>query len=113
MKTNARPLLLTGLLAASLLLAAQARAESEWQKEHPRREEVNQRLHHQDRRIHRELKEGKISRDEARKLHGEDRDIRQQEQDMAKLDHGHITKQEQKMLNQEENQVSQQIKNGN
>lgn len=26
MKTNARPLLLTGLLAASLLLAAQARA---------------------------------------------------------------------------------------
>lgn len=32
---------------------------------------------------------------------------------MAKLDHGHITKQEQKTLNQEENQVSQQIKNGN
>ena len=113
MKTNARPLMLAGLLAASFLFAAQARAESEWQKEHPRREEVNQRLHHQDRRIHRELKEGKISRDEARKLHREDRDIRQQEQGMAKLDHGHITKQEQKTLNQEENQVSQQIKNGN
>lgn len=102
-------LAMCGVLASSMASAE----ETQWQKNHPRREEVNKRLENQNRRIDHKLDDGHMSRAEARKLHKEDQNIRQQERDMAKLDHGHITKGEQKVLNQEENQVSQQIKNAN
>ena len=54
-------------------------AETQWERNHPRRDQVNDRLANQNRRIHRELKEGEI------------------------------TKGEQKVLNQQENAVSHQI----
>ena len=78
---------------------------------HPRREQVNDRLARQNRRIDRKVDNGTMSKAEANKLHHEDHQIRQEERDMASQDHGHITKQEQKTLNQQENHVSQQIKN--
>src|SRR5450432_3474197 len=78
-------------------------------KTHPRRAEVNHRLANQNRRIHEEVKEGDLTKAQGAKLHKEDRQIRQEERDMASQDHGHITKQEQKTLNQQENQVSKQI----
>jgi hypothetical protein len=78
-------------------------------KTHPRRAEVNARLRNQDRRIHKEVKEGEITKGQAANLHKEDHQIRQEERDMASQDHSHITKQEQKTLNQQENQVSKQI----
>jgi hypothetical protein len=83
--------------------------ESKWDKKHPRREEVNRRLNNQDRRINKEVKEGEISKQQAAKLHKEDRQIRHEERAMASQNGGHITKQEQKTLNQQENQVSKQI----
>ena len=52
-----------------------------------------------------------MSKGEAKKLHKEDHQIRQEERDMAAQNGGHITKQEQKTLNQQENKVSTQIKN--
>jgi hypothetical protein len=42
-------------------------------------------------------------------LHTDDRDIRQEERDMAHMDNGHITKLDQQTLNQQENVVSQEI----
>ncbi|WP_046155218.1 hypothetical protein [Chromobacterium vaccinii] len=115
MNKLARTTLSATLLAAcGLAFAGSALAdETQWQKDHPRREEVNKRLANQNRRIKQEEKSGQISKAEAHKLHKEDKNIRQQERDMSKLDHGHITKQDQKTLNQEENGVSQQIKSGN
>ncbi|POZ63121.1 hypothetical protein [Chromobacterium alticapitis] len=115
MNTLAHATLATTLLAACGLACSGAALadETQWQKNHPRRAEVNHRLANQNQRIHQEAKNGQISRAEARKLHKEDHNIRQQEREMAKLDHGHLTKQDQKTLNQEENGVSQQIKNGN
>ncbi len=84
-------------------------AESQWNKNHPRRHEVNARLNKQNRRIHKEVKEGDITKAQARKQHREDLQIRGEERAMASQNGGHINKQEQKTLNQQENAVSRQI----
>jgi len=84
-------------------------AETDWQKEHPRRTEVNKREKKQNKRINKKVKEGKMSKGEAKKLHKEDKNIRQEERDMAKQNGGHITKQEQKTLNEQENKNSREI----
>jgi hypothetical protein len=100
------------VLGASALLigvAGAAHAEGQWDKDHPRRAEVNKRLNNQNARINKEVKEGEISKGQAAKLHKDDRQIRQEERDMASQNHGHITKQEQMTLNQQENAVSRQI----
>lgn len=83
--------------------------ETQWQKKHPRREEVNQRLNHQDKRIHGEVKKGEISQSQAKQLHQQDHQLRTEERTDAKYDGGHITKPEQKTLNQQENAVSGEI----
>jgi hypothetical protein len=90
-------------------LATNAMADTQWQKTHPRREQVNNRLANQNKRIHQEVKEGELTKAQAAKLHREDRAIRKEERTMASTNHGHITKAEQKALNQQENQVSKQI----
>ena len=84
-------------------------AETQWERNHPRRDQVNDRLANQNRRINRELKEGEITKQQANQLHREDHAVRQEERDMAKINGGHITKGEQKVLNQQENAVSRQI----
>lgn len=89
--------------------AGSALAESNWAQDHPRRDQVNKRLKNQDRRINQEAKEGEITKQQAAKLHKEDRQIRKEERLMSRQNGGHITKQEQRTLNQQENQVSRQI----
>jgi hypothetical protein len=89
--------------------AAQVMAETKWQKNHPRREQVNSRLANQNHRINKEVKEGEITPQQAGKLHRKDRQIRQEERSMASQNGGHITKSEQRVLNQQENGVSRQI----
>jgi len=84
-------------------------AETQWQKDHPRRTEVNDRLANQNKRINKELKSGQINKAQAHKLHAEDHAIRQEERTMASTNSGHITKAEQRALNEQENQVSKQI----
>lgn len=78
-------------------------------KKHPRRAQVNQRLKKQDKRIRKEVKEGEMTKAEAKTLHKEHHAIRQEERDMAKQNGGKITKGEQKVLNQQENKVSKEI----
>jgi hypothetical protein len=90
-------------------LAGVAMADTTWEKHHPRRDEVNDRLVNQDKRIHREVKEGDLTKAQAAALHKDDRTIRQEMRDMAKLDNGHITKVDQKALNQQENVLSKAI----
>src|SRR5207244_12629969 len=89
--------------------AISASAETQWERNHPRRDQVNDRLANQNRRINHELKEGEITKQQANQLHREDRAIRHEERTMAKFNGGHITKTEQKALNQQENAVSRQI----
>jgi hypothetical protein len=106
-RNHATVLLLgTALLATSI---AAASAQSNWAQNHPRREQVNDRLQNQNRRINQEVREGEITKGQAQQLHQEDHAIRQEERGMAKLNGGHITGAEQKALNQQENAVSRQI----
>jgi predicted RND superfamily exporter protein len=101
---------ITLLIAVFFLVSLPAvQAETEWQKDHPRRVEVNKRLKNQNRRINQGVKNGKLTKQQAAQLHKEDHQIRQEERDMASQNGGHITKQEQKTLNQQENAVSGQI----
>jgi len=90
-------------------LATNAMADTQWQKNHPRREQVNNRLKNQNQRIHKEVKEGELSKGQAAKLHHEDHALRTEERTMASTDHGHLTNTDQRSLNQQENQVSKQI----
>src|ERR1700719_4428747 len=103
----------TALTVAAVTLAlagltTNALADTQWQKDHPRREQVNNRLANQNKRIHQERKEGEITKAQAKQLHSEDHAIRQEERTMASTNNGHITKTEQRALNQQQNQVSQQ-----
>jgi hypothetical protein len=93
----------------SLGLSANALAESKWDKQHPRRDQVNDRLAHQNARIKREVRDGELTHAQAAALHRQDRQIRREERLMAGQNGGHITKQEQKTLNQQENAVSKKI----
>ena len=95
---------LTACLAIALSLPAQAQRSP-----HPRRMEVNRRLGNQNRRIHEEVREGNLTRQQASGLHRQDRQIRQEERDMSSQNGGHLTRQEQRTLNQQENQVSRHI----
>jgi CRISPR/Cas system-associated endoribonuclease Cas2 len=95
--------------AVALSATTGAFAQTHWQKDHPRRAEVNHRLANQNKRIHNEVKEGDITKGQARQMHREDHQIRQEERDMAAQNGGAITRQEQRTLNQQENQVSRQI----
>jgi hypothetical protein len=87
-----------------------ALAETQWQKNHPRRTQVNKRLANQNKRIEKKVKNGQMTQAQAQQLHQQDKNIRQEERDMASQNGGHITKQEQRTLNQQENKNSQAIK---
>ncbi|HEY1312880.1 MAG TPA: hypothetical protein VGE92_03340 [Steroidobacteraceae bacterium] len=97
------------VLVSLAALAGTASAETTWQKNHPRRTQVNHRLNNQNKRIHQDVKDGTLSKSQAAGLHKEDHQVRQEERDMAGQNGGHISKGEQKVLNGQENQISKQI----
>jgi hypothetical protein len=107
---NLKQKILVAIVGAGLTLAGAASASATpWQNAHPRRAGVNHRLAHQDMRIHRALREGRIGPHQAASLHREDRMIRHEERRDAAFQGGHITRQEQARLNHQENRVSGQI----
>lgn len=102
--------LAAAILNVGLMAGAAFGGEKEkWNKEHPRRAEVNHRLHNQNARIKEGLKTGKLTPQQAKALHQEDHQIRQEERADAAQDGGHITAAERQQLNQQENAVSNQI----
>lgn len=107
---NTRKAVLAAVMALfASTIASSAMAETQWEKNHPRRDQVNDRLANQDKRIHQEVKEGEMSKAKAARLHKEDRQVRKEERVMASQNGGHITKKEQKTLNHQENAISKQI----
>ena len=109
MSPTARTVTIVISLAMLGATVGAASANTPWQRNHPRRVEVNDRLANQNRRINTELREGEINAWQANALHREDRAIRREERTMAKFGYSHITKAEQRSLNQQENVVSRQI----
>ena len=99
----------TAITAALMGAAATASADTTWQKNHPRREQVNNRLANQNARIHRDVKNGTLTKGQAAALHHQDHQVRQEERPMASQNGGHITKSEQEVLNQQENGISKEI----
>ncbi len=97
---------LTSFIAAT---SSSAMAETKFEQNHPRRDQVNDRLQNQDRRINHEVKAGEITKQQAHQLHKDDHHIRHEERRMAANNGGGITKQEQNKLNRQENTVSAQI----
>jgi hypothetical protein len=97
--------------AATFLVASagSAFADAGWNASHPRRAEVNHRLANQNSKINQDRRDGELSRGQARQLHRDDHQIRQEERDMAAQDGGHITRADQRVLNQQENGVNRQI----
>ena len=93
-------------LAIAVGTIGSASAETRWERMHPRRDEVVDRLHNQSMRIRDERREGELTARRAHYLHAQDRAIFRQEQFEARLNGGHISKAEQHALNQEENSVS-------
>ena len=89
--------------------AATGASANSWQANHPRRAEVNARLHNQDLRIREERRAGEISARKAYRLHLADRRIRQQERAYARFHGGRISRAEQMRLNREENGVNRHI----
>jgi hypothetical protein len=101
---------LTGVLLVALVsTSATTVFAGDWAANHPRREQVNDRLQNQNRRIKSEVRNGEITKGQAQQLHQEDHAIRQEERAMSGMNNGHITRTEQRALNQQENAVSRQI----
>ena len=107
--TLALPLASVGAIAQTTAPAATPGGDTQWQKDHPRREDVNQRLKNQNQRINQQEKAGNLTPAQAAQLRKNDRQIRKEERMMASQNGGHITKAEQKALNQQENRNSKKI----
>lgn len=105
-----RKLLIAAMgLAVALGGVSAASAETTWEHNHPRRDQVNDRLAHQDVRIHRERREGEINAYQAHRMHMADHRIRMSERRFARNHGGHISRAEQERLNHRENNVSNRI----
>lgn len=107
--TAGKSLAVAAALVAFAALTGTVSAQTTWQKDHPRRTEVNGRLANQNRRIHNDVKDGTLNKAQAAQLHHEDHQVRTEERDMASQNGSHITKTEQHALNQQENGISKQI----
>ena len=95
------------LLGAGSLTTASA--DSAFAAHHPRRDQVNDRLQMQDRRIHQQVREGEMSRAQAMRLHRADHRVRREERRFAAHHHGAISRAEQARLNHRENRISHRI----
>jgi len=96
-------------IGGALATAQAAPEKTTWQKDHPRRVQVNHRLANQNKRIAHEVKDGQINKQQAHNLRANDKAIRGEERAMAKQDGSHLTKADQTALNQQLNKNSTQI----
>jgi hypothetical protein len=107
---NTRNILIAAMsLAMAGGAASLASAQTSWEQTHPRRDEVNDRLAHQNHRIAAERREGELSARQAHRLHAADRRIRMHERRFAAHHNGHISRVEQARLNRQENRASRHI----
>ena len=100
-------LAISGLLVAGA--AAPAFAENVWDRHHPRRDEVNDRVANQFHRINQERREGDLSRGQARALRMQERGVLADERADARLHNSHITRYQQAQLNRDLNAINHEI----
>jgi hypothetical protein len=106
MKMHSKALLLAGLYcAASISTAARAQEVAD----HPRVNEVNQRLDNQQARINQGLANGTMTGKQAARDEAHDANIAKRESVDEAKHNGHLTKGEQNRLNRSENRNSRRI----
>lgn len=88
---------------------AGASADTRFERHHPRREQVIERLGHLNHKIGMERREGEMGAKKAHMLRASERRIFHREQRDARLHGGHITKLEQHRLNHRENVLAHKI----
>ncbi len=93
----------------ALTLTAPGAFAGTFKEKHPRRAEVNKRETNQKKRIKAGVKDGTITKDEAKEDRQNLRNIKGEERAEVKANGGHLTKSEQKDLNHQENANSRQI----
>jgi hypothetical protein len=106
-----RTLIAASLLATSgLALPTMASAHGAWQRHHPASTHINHRIARQQVRITHEVREGDMSRAEARDLRGDLHDIRKEERSLAQANgNGHLTPAQARDLNHQLNHTSHDI----
>jgi len=108
MKTSNIYLNVAGLVCATLI-SMQSMAQSAPVPDHPRENEVNQRLDNQQARINQGLANGTMTGKQAARDEQHDANIAQRESVDESKHGGHITKAEQARLNKSENKNSKRI----
>ena len=116
MRITMKQIVLTTMVLGILTPVLPAMAENpgnptggQFEQNHPRRNEVNQRVKNQRERINQGVKNGTLTADQAKQLRANDRAIKKQEHAEVKANGGYLTKKQQKQLNQEENANSKLI----
>jgi len=97
-----------GLVCAALI-STQSMAQTAPVPDHPRENEVNQRLDNQQARINQGLANGTMTGQQAARDEKHDENIAQREAVDESKHNGHITKAEQRRLNKSENKNSNRI----
>jgi hypothetical protein len=108
MLTSNACLKVAGILCATLI-AMQSSAQTAPVPDHPRENEVNQRLDNQQARINQGLANGTMTGKQAARDERHDANIAQREAVDESKHAGHITKAEQARLNKSENKNSKRI----
>lgn len=110
MKIIRNTLIAASLTAALATFAATpARADTPWQAHHPRREQINNRLTRENRRIHQQVREDELTGAQAARLHRAAWRTRLTERRMARRNGGFLTRRQQVRLNRRANQISRRI----
>ena len=102
---NTKTVLITALTGLIALGATGANAETNWQRHHPVRTHDNARMHNQQRRITREVREGDLTHAQAHALRRNDRAIRAQMRADARANHngGHLNRMQARQIRHELN----------
>jgi hypothetical protein len=108
MKKSNIYLKVAGLMCAALI-STQSMAQTAPVPDHPRENEVNQRLDNQQARIDQGLKNGTMTGQQAARDEKHDENVAQREAVDESKHNGHITKAEQNRLNKSENKNSKRI----
>lgn len=94
---------------AALSVAGAASADTRWDNNHPRQDQVLDRVAHQKADIRHERREGDISRAQARHMLRHETRIARQDRMMSRHNGGYITRHQQRKLNREETQMGRHI----
>jgi hypothetical protein len=108
MKINSKMLILTGLCCTAL---GSSLSMAQTVPDHPRVNEVNQRLDNQQARINQGLANGTMTGKQAARDEAHDANIAKRESVDEAKHNGHLTKGEQRRLNKSENRNSRRIYN--